>query len=52
MGEFFSNLLGTDLLTALRTVARGEAFLYPSVATTVVEEIRRQSEAPEGYPNP
>jgi len=32
--------LGTDLITAIRAVARGETFLYPSVATTVVEEWR------------
>ncbi|CAG0944042.1 partial Oxygen regulatory protein NreC, partial [Anaerolineae bacterium] len=36
--------LGTDLINALRVVARGETFLYPTAATTVVEEIRRRSE--------
>ena len=32
--------LGADLITAIRAVARGETFLYPSIATTVVEEWR------------
>jgi DNA-binding NarL/FixJ family response regulator len=32
--------LGTDLITAIRAVARGETFLYPSIATTVVDEWR------------
>jgi DNA-binding NarL/FixJ family response regulator len=32
--------LGTDLITALRTVAQGDTFLYPSVSTTVVEVMR------------
>lgn len=36
--------LGNDLINALRVVARGETFLYPTAATTVVEEIRRRSE--------
>ena len=36
--------LGTDLITAIRAVARGETFLYPSIATTVVEEWRALSE--------
>ncbi len=35
--------LGNDLINALRVVARGETFLYPTAATTVVEEIRRRS---------
>lgn len=34
--------LGTDLITAMRVVARGETFLYPTAATVVVEEIRRR----------
>lgn len=37
--------LGADLITALRSVARGDAFLYPDVATTVVEEIARKGPA-------
>ena len=36
--------LGTDLINALRVVARGETFLYPTAATMVVQEIRRRRE--------
>jgi DNA-binding NarL/FixJ family response regulator len=43
-GYVLKRALGTDLITALRTVARGETFLYPPVATTLVEEMRRQAE--------
>lgn len=43
--------LGTDLINAVRVVARGETFLYPTAATAVVEEMRRRSagapDAPE-----
>ena len=34
--------LGNDLINAIRGVARGETFLYPSAATAVVDEIRQQ----------
>jgi two-component system response regulator NreC len=34
--------LGTDLITALRVVAQGETFLYPTAATMVVDEMRRR----------
>jgi two-component system response regulator NreC len=43
--------LGTDLINALRVVARGETFLFPTAATTVVEEIRRRNENPETAPD-
>lgn len=36
--------LGNDLITAVRVVARGETFLYPTAATAVVDEIRRRRE--------
>ena len=35
--------LGTDLINAVRVVAKGETFLYPTAATAVVEEMRRRS---------
>ena len=44
--------LGTDLINALRVVARGDTFLFPTAATTVVEEIRRRGETPEVGPEP
>jgi DNA-binding NarL/FixJ family response regulator len=43
--------LGTDLITAIRAVARGETFLYPSIATTVVEEWRALSESTPASPD-
>ena len=43
--------LGTDLINALRVVARGETFLYPSAAATVVEEIRHQTEGNGAAPD-
>lgn len=36
--------LGNDLINAVRVVARGDTFLYPTAATMVVEEIRRRRE--------
>ena len=42
-GYVLKQALGTDLIAALRTVARGETFLYPPVATILVEEMRRQT---------
>jgi two-component system response regulator NreC len=44
--------LGTDLINALRVVARGETFLFPTAATTVVEEIRRRGEDATCAPEP
>jgi len=48
-GVVLKQALGTDLINAIRTVAQGETFLYPSVATTALEEIRHPSKdtAPE-----
>jgi DNA-binding NarL/FixJ family response regulator len=43
-GYILKRASGTDLINALRTVARGETFLYPSVATTLVEEVHRLGE--------
>jgi len=43
-GYVLKRALGAELITALRAVVRGEIFLYPSVATMLVEEIRHQSE--------
>jgi len=40
----------TDLVNAIRTVARGESFLYPSVAKKVVEEYLRRKERPAPDP--
>lgn len=44
--------LGDDLINALRVVAGGDTFLYPTAATMVVEEIRRRREEKEDPPEP
>jgi DNA-binding NarL/FixJ family response regulator len=36
--------LGADLINAIRVVSKGEIFLYPTAATTIVEEMRRLHE--------
>lgn len=41
-GFMTKRALGTDLINALHVVARGETYLQPSAATTLVEEIRHQ----------
>jgi two-component system, NarL family, response regulator LiaR len=38
-GFVLKQVLGTDLINAVRTVAQGETFLCPSIATIVSEEI-------------
>jgi len=40
-GYILKRALGADLINAVRTVARGESFLYPSVASIVLEELRQ-----------
>jgi DNA-binding NarL/FixJ family response regulator len=45
-GYVLKRAVGADLISALRTVSRGETFLYPAVATVIVEEIHRQAESP------
>jgi DNA-binding NarL/FixJ family response regulator len=44
-GYVVKRALGTDLIHAVRTVAGGESFLYPSVATTVLEQLRQPEQA-------
>jgi two-component system, NarL family, response regulator NreC len=43
-GYVLKRALGTDLINAVRAVSRGESFLYPSVTTTVLEQLRRPEE--------
>jgi two-component system response regulator NreC len=45
-GFVLKQALGTDLINAIRTVAQGETFLYPSVATVALEEIRKPAKEP------
>ncbi len=43
-GYVTKRALGVDLINALRTVARGETFLQPSVASILIEQTCRQPE--------
>jgi DNA-binding NarL/FixJ family response regulator len=47
-GYILKRALGSDLIGALRAVARGETFLYPAVSNVLVEEmqVRRESLTP------
>jgi DNA-binding NarL/FixJ family response regulator len=40
-GYVVKRALGSDLIDAVRAVAKGESFLYPTVANTVLEELRQ-----------
>jgi DNA-binding NarL/FixJ family response regulator len=44
-GYVLKRAFGTDLIKAIRSVAGGESFLYPSVATTVLDQLRISNEA-------
>jgi len=44
-GYVLKRALGADLIKAIRAVAAGESFLYPSVATTVLEKLRQPETA-------
>jgi DNA-binding NarL/FixJ family response regulator len=43
-GYVLKRALGADLINAVRTVASGESFLYPSVATTVLDQLRKSEQ--------
>lgn len=40
-GYVLKRALGADLINAVRAVAQGDSFLYPPVATTVLEQLRQ-----------
>ena len=44
-GYVIKRALGSDLINAVRMVAKGESFLYPTVARAVLEELRQPSSA-------
>ena len=46
-GYILKDALGTDLLSALRAVARGETFLGPSIVKVLAEEVRHPGEGKE-----
>ena len=41
--------LGSELISAIRAVCRGDSFLYPSAAKALVEHFRQQAEETEPY---
>jgi DNA-binding NarL/FixJ family response regulator len=51
-GYVFKRALGSDLIAALRAVARGETLLHPPVSAVLVEGLRRQAEAPAATAEP
>ncbi len=40
-GYVIKRALGSDLINAVRTVAKGESFLYPTVTRAVLDELRQ-----------
>jgi DNA-binding NarL/FixJ family response regulator len=41
--------LGSELVSAIRTVYRGESFLYPSAAAVLIDDYRLQAKTAEPY---
>jgi len=41
--------LGSELVSAVRAVNRGESFLYPSAAAALIDEYRRQAKTADPY---
>jgi len=41
--------LGSELVSAIRAVHRGDSFLYPSAAAALIEDYRKQTEEVEPY---
>ena len=41
--------LGSELVSAIRAVHVGDSFLYPSVATALIEDYRQQADGEEPY---
>jgi len=51
-GYVIKRALGSDLINAVRMVAKGESFLYPTVARAVLEELRQPSSADRDVASP
>jgi two-component system response regulator NreC len=51
-GYVLKRALGADVIGALRTVARGETFLYPAVIDTLMGEMHRQGDQAETATEP
>lgn len=48
-GYVHKRALGSELVSAIRAVYKGNSFLYPSAATALIEDYLRQSEKKEPY---
>ena len=46
-GYILKKAVGDDLMTAVRAVARGESYLYPSIATSVIDGFLVKKDAPQ-----
>ncbi len=51
-GIIIKRAVVSDLINAVHAVARGETFLYPAVATAIVDEITHQASATPSIPKP
>ncbi|CAG0945692.1 partial Transcriptional regulatory protein DegU, partial [Anaerolineae bacterium] len=49
-GYVLKDVLGIDLVAAVRTVARGESFLSPSVAKMLAQELRQTGNSKSSLP--
>jgi DNA-binding NarL/FixJ family response regulator len=48
-GYVTKRAMGSDLVSAIRTVYRGDSYLYPSAAMVLVREYRRKPESADQY---
>ena len=44
-GYILKHAVGTDLIAAIRAVARGESYLYPAIASTLIDDYRNGKSA-------
>jgi DNA-binding NarL/FixJ family response regulator len=47
-GFILKKAVGAELISAIRAIAKGGSFLYPSVAQKVIEQIQGQNQAERG----
>jgi two-component system response regulator NreC len=49
-GYILKHAVGTDLITAIRAVAKGESYLYPAITTSLIDEyLNKREAAPDPY---
>jgi DNA-binding NarL/FixJ family response regulator len=49
-GFILKKAAGAELVSAIRTIAKGGGFLYPSVAQKVIQQIQGTDQSDRGYP--